>query len=126
MHAMLLARYYSLTRHPVSQALNGLQEADATQQAAPGLDHAPEVDVPDPPGIMVLVSQPPYCLTVEEASKLTIPAFSALWTVSLHTPALVVSEHFSKSFCAPCRMNSSLSSCCPAPCVPLTPQAIIN
>lgn len=78
-----------ITRHSLSKAYNGLQEDDTSQQAAPGLN-LPEADAPNPRGILVLVSQPPYCLTVEEASKLTIPAFSALWTVSLHIPAMMI------------------------------------
>lgn len=68
-----------LKHHEAELLLQLLQQAEASQQTAPGLDQ-------QSPGILVMVAQPPYHLSLEEASKLTIPAFSALWTVSLDMP----------------------------------------
>ena len=64
--------------------LQSLHRAEASRQTAPSLDPAPEADMQEPSGILIMVSRPPYRLTIEEASKLSIPAFSSLWTVSLH------------------------------------------
>lgn len=66
--------------------LQSLHQAEANPQTAPSLDNSPEADIPDPSAILIMVSQVPYCLTAEEASKLSIPAFSTLWTVSVRPP----------------------------------------
>lgn len=66
--------------------LQSLHRAEASQQTAPSLDSALEADMQEPPGILIMVSKLPYRLTTEEASKLSMTAFSALWTVSLHPP----------------------------------------
>lgn len=67
--------------------LQSLQQAEAERQTAPSRDPSPEAGMQDPSAVLILVSQEPYCLTAEEASKLSIPAFSILWTVSLHPPS---------------------------------------
>lgn len=66
----------------IELVLQFLQQAEASQQTAPVPNPSPETDSQQSPGILVMVAQPPYRLSSEEASKLTIPAFCALWTVS--------------------------------------------
>ena len=83
---LLSANEHRLPSSSFAQAerlLQFLQQAEASQQTAPAPDPPPEAGGQPPPGVLIMVAQPPYRMSLEEASKLTIPAFSALWTVSL-------------------------------------------
>lgn len=74
------------------QLLRQAQEAQAAQQ--PGSRHepasSPEAEPKAAPEILISVAQPPYRLTAEEAGKLTVRAFSALWTVSTRVQCKVL------------------------------------
>ena len=74
------------------QLLRQAQEAQAAQQpeSSPEPAQGPETEPKAAPEILISVAQPPYRLTAEAASKLTVRAFSALWTVSAHVQRITM------------------------------------